>query len=170
MTATARFGLGPAPAELRLTQELLNTTATSKQPDLLVDLDHAREWLTEILPTAPGLAPADVPELREVRTSLQCLVRGEPAELVGAVDIRVDADGAVATPKAQGAGWLRSAIVAECLLARALGSWSRLKLCRNERCPVAFYDNSRNASRVWHDVSTCGNTANVRAFRSRLRD
>jgi len=71
VTATARHGLDPAPPELRLTQELLNT-ATRRQDDLL----------------------------------------------------------------------------AECLLARALGTWPRLKLRRNERCPVAFYDCSRNGSRV----------------------
>lgn len=165
MTATAGHGLDPAPPELRLTQELLNTAGTRRQEDLLADLDTARKWLSEIRPDGPRLDAADLTELRELRTTLQRLVRGEPAELVGSVDIRVDAEEAVAVPEAG----LRSAILAECLLARALGTWPRLKLCRNERCPVAFYDCSRNGSRVWHDVSTCGNAANVRAHRARNR-
>ena len=170
MTATARHGLAPAPPELRLTQELLNTAATGKQSpvqDLLSDLTTAQRWLDEILPDGPRLDAASLLELRDLRTSLQRLLRGQQAELVGSVMIKVDADRAVATPTEPGAAWLRSAIAAECLLARALGTWRRLKLCRNERCPVAFYDCSRNGSRVWHDVSTCGNVANVRAFRSR---
>jgi predicted RNA-binding Zn ribbon-like protein len=36
-------------------------------------------------------------------------------------------------------------------------------------CPCAFYDRSRNNSRVWHDVRTCGNVANLRASRARRR-
>jgi predicted RNA-binding Zn ribbon-like protein len=44
-----------------------------------------------------------------------------------------------------------------------------LKVCRNPRCRVAFYDRSRNNSGVWHDVRTCGNAANLRAHRERQR-
>ncbi|MFI9385853.1 CGNR zinc finger domain-containing protein [Kutzneria sp. NPDC052558] len=44
-----------------------------------------------------------------------------------------------------------------------------MKLCRNESCPAVFHDTSRNGSRIWHDVSTCGNAANVRAHRARNR-
>jgi hypothetical protein len=170
VSATARHGLAPAPPELRLTQELLNTAATSKQSpdeDLLGSLDQARSWLSGILPNGPRLDDADVLALQDLRASVQRLVKGQEATLVGSVELRIDAQDATATPTERGVGWLTAAIAAECLLARALGTWPRLKLCRNERCPVAFYDCSRNASRVWHDVSTCGNAANVRAFRSR---
>lgn len=168
MTATARHGLAPAPPELRLTQELLNTAATGRQPeDLLADLARAQAWLSQVVPNGPRLDAADVLALRDLRVSLQHLVKRQQATLVGAVEIRVDAEHAEAVPGEQGVGWLRAAVAAECLLARAKGTWPRLKLCRNERCPVAFYDCSRNASRIWHDVSTCGNAANVRAFRSR---
>ncbi|MGV9881539.1 CGNR zinc finger domain-containing protein [Streptomyces sp. NPDC003006] len=45
----------------------------------------------------------------------------------------------------------------------------RLKTCRNPLCRVAFYDRSRNNSGVWHDVKTCGNAANLRAYRARRR-
>jgi hypothetical protein len=345
VTATARFGLDPAPPELRLTQELLNTTGTRSGHDDLLDSAHlAREWFAAIHPDRLRLGMVDVLDLLELRAVLRRLVRGESAELVGSVTIRVDAEQAVvvpeigetnpshtATPDAEesdgsqvaardvgatssshaavsdaavtagprvavphagatggsrtavsdvavtggprvavphagatggshaavsdaagsgeshvvspvagmlggaqaavrdaaesggshivrpdalesggsrtltpealesggvhaavssgaarnewgmrwvreagrsngeGAAWLRSAILAECLLSRALGSWPRLKLCRNYGCPVAFYDRSRNGSRIWHDVSTCGNAANVRAHRDRNR-
>lgn len=166
MTATARYGLDPAPAELRLTQELLNTTATNRCPDwdLLSGMDTARAWFGGIA-GAPELSYEDLFDVRELRDSLRRLVRGEPATLVGTVEIRVDAESAVAVPA--GAAWLQSAIAAECLVARATGIWPRLKVCRNDGCPVAFYDYSRNGGRVWCDVSTCGNVANVRAHRAR---
>jgi hypothetical protein len=166
MTATARYGLTPAPAELRLTQELLNTTATNRYPDrdLLSSVDTARAWFGGI-PGAPELAIEDLFDLLELRDCLRRLVKGEAATLVGTVEIRVDAESAVAVPA--GAAWLQSAIATECLLARATGTWSRLKMCRNEGCPVVFYDTSRNGRRVWCDVTACGNVANARAYRAR---
>jgi CGNR zinc finger len=166
VTATARYGLEPAPAELRLTQELLNTTATNRCPDwdLLSSMDTARAWFGG-LAGAPELSYDGLFDLLELRDCLRRLVRGEPATLVGTVEIRVDAESVVAVPV--GAAWLRSAIAAECLVARAKGIWSRLKVCRSDGCPVAFYDYSRNGGRVWCDVSTCGNVANVRAHRAR---
>lgn len=167
MTATARYGLAAAPAELRLTQELLNTRATNKFPDwdLLAGMDTARAWFGGI-PGAPELTYEDLFDLLDLRESLRRLVKGEPATLVGTVEIRVDAGSAVAVPVA-GAAWLQGAIAAECLLARAMGTWPRLKVCRNAGCGIAFHDSSRNGGRVWCDVSTCGNVANVRAHRAR---
>ena len=166
MTATARYGLEPAPAELRLTQELLNTTATTRHPDwdLLSGVDTPRAWFGSI-PGAPELTLTDLFDLLELRDSLRCLVKGEPATLIGTVEIRVDAESAVAVPA--GAAWLQSAIAAECLVARATGAWARLKMCRGQGCPIVFYDSSRNGRRVWCDVATCGNVANARAHRSR---
>ena len=169
MTATARYGLAAAPAELRLTQELLNTTATNRHPDrdLLSSVDTARAWFSGI-PGAPELTIEDLFDLLELRDCLRRLVNGEPATLVGTVEIRIDAESAVAVPA--GAAWLQSAIAAECLLARATGTWSRLKMCRNEGCLIVFYDSSRNGRRVWCDVAVCGNVANARAHRARHAD
>ncbi|MFD8338947.1 CGNR zinc finger domain-containing protein [Streptomyces solisilvae] len=48
-------------------------------------------------------------------------------------------------------------------------TWQRLKLCRNDRCGIMFFDRSRNNSGIWHDVKVCGNTANLRAYRARQR-
>jgi hypothetical protein len=45
----------------------------------------------------------------------------------------------------------------------------RLKTCRETFCRAAFYDRSRNNSRVWHDVHTSGNAVNLRAYRARQR-
>ncbi|MFB9444749.1 CGNR zinc finger domain-containing protein [Dactylosporangium vinaceum] len=57
----------------------------------------------------------------------------------------------------------------EALLASHVGILGRLKVCTNPSCGAAFYDLSRNSTRVWHDMKTCGNTMNLRASRARRR-
>lgn len=37
----------------------------------------------------------------------------------------------------------------------------RLKLCRNPLCHTAFYDLSKNNSKVWHDLATCGSPQHI---------
>jgi CGNR zinc finger len=73
---------------------------------------------------------------------------------------------------AEGAGWQQVAgtLLSDVLLAQQHDLWPRLKPCRNPRCSVIFYDNSKNRSRVWHNTSTCGNLINLRAARTRRRE
>ena len=68
-------------------------------------------------------------------------------------------------------GWRAIASVAliEVMEAQRVDTWRRLKTCREPLCRAAFYDRSRNNSRVWHDVHTCGNAVNLRAHRARQR-
>jgi predicted RNA-binding Zn ribbon-like protein len=187
--ASARHGVREAPGGLALVQELLNTRATMHYgADLLLHADDAQRWLTEALATwsrvsglpAPTLliSSNDVRSLRRLRTTFENVVLAAGKErLDGALppaDVPVslvpDADGWVRmVPTGRGTRWLASALWAEALLAQQAGLWPRLKLCHNADCRAAFFDTSRNNSGVWHDVSTCGNTANLRAFRERKR-
>jgi predicted RNA-binding Zn ribbon-like protein len=189
--ASARHGVREAPAGLALVQELLNTRATMNYgQDLLSLPDDAQRWLTDALNTwsrvsglpAPVLllSSTDMRSLRRLRTTFEnVILAGGRHQLMpdGALppaDVPVslvpDADGWVRiVPTGRGIRWLASAMWAEALLAQQAGLWSRLKLCHNADCRAAFFDTSRNNSGVWHDVSTCGNTANLRAFRERKR-
>ena len=187
--ASARHGVREAPAGLALLQELLNTRAPMTYGhDLLLDVDDAQRWLTEALAMwsrASGLpAPtllissSDLRSLRRLRNTFEnVLLAGgthPPAGALPPADVPVslvpDADGWVRiVPTGRGTRWLASALWAEALLAQQAGLWPRLKLCNNADCRAAFFDTSRNNSGVWHDVSTCGNTANLRAFRERRR-
>jgi predicted RNA-binding Zn ribbon-like protein len=187
--ASARHGVREAPAGLALVQELINTRATmSYGADLLGDADDTQIWLTEALATwsrASGLpAPillistTDLRSLRRLRATFENVVLAgaspEPDGALPPADVPVslvpDADGWVRmVPTGRGTRWLASALWAEALLAQQAGLWPRLKLCHNADCRAAFFDTSRNNSGVWHDVSTCGNTANLRAFRERKR-
>jgi predicted RNA-binding Zn ribbon-like protein len=188
--ASSRHGVREAPAGLALVQELLNTRATmSYGPDLLALPDDAQRWLSDALTTwsrvaglpAPVLllSSTDMRSLRRLRTTFENVVLAgsrhpEPDGALPPADVPVslvpDADGWVRiVPTGRGTRWLASALWAETLLAQQAGLWARLKLCHNIDCRAAFFDTSRNNSGVWHDVSTCGNTANLRAFRERRR-
>jgi predicted RNA-binding Zn ribbon-like protein len=47
------------------------------------------------------------------------------------------------------------------------GTWPRLKVCLNDGCQWAFYDQSRARSGKWCSMGVCGNRAKQRAWRSR---
>ncbi|MFG3658701.1 CGNR zinc finger domain-containing protein [Streptomyces sp. NPDC047706] len=49
------------------------------------------------------------------------------------------------------------------------GTWSRIRVCADERCGHAFYDSTRSRTRRWHSYETCGNRRNVAAYRARQK-
>jgi predicted RNA-binding Zn ribbon-like protein len=60
-------------------------------------------------------------------------------------------------------------ILAAVATAVADRTWSRMKVCRRPDCRWAYYDESRNRSRAWCSMETCGNRAKARSFRERRR-
>jgi predicted RNA-binding Zn ribbon-like protein len=186
--ASGRFGTALAPAPLVLSQELANTIGMDHLPgieDLLGDVDTAQHWIDAVVPhwcASFGaddphvvLTAAELPRLRAVRDTLRSVVdeHAEPrsdAVLAGTAAVAVTRAAAHLEPVGAGASWLASAIAIEAVSAHAQDSFRRLKLCHGPRCRVAFYDRSKNNSRVWHDTATCGNQANARAHRARRRE
>jgi predicted RNA-binding Zn ribbon-like protein len=51
----------------------------------------------------------------------------------------------------------------------AAGDIARWRICANDDCRWVFEDTSRGGRRRWCDMSSCGNRAKVRRFRSRRR-
>lgn len=49
------------------------------------------------------------------------------------------------------------------------GSWHRLKMCQASTCDVVFYDRSKNGSKAWCSMRTCGNRNKTRSYRGRQR-
>jgi predicted RNA-binding Zn ribbon-like protein len=195
-TSSGRFGLPPAPAGLRLTQDLVNTALAAPgrhpQPDLLADIAAARQWLDGALGAwaaatvnpAPAidLDDADLAPLRDHRELLRAQLRATPGVSLAGIlhDPGASRDAAakvllIAGPDGRvryeplESGWraVRALTSAEALVAQASGAWSRLKACAYPQCGLCFYDTSPNRSRVWHDTRTCGNITNLRASRSR---
>lgn len=170
-------------------------TGPSRVADLLADEDQANRWLEAALAhwsaqtgqPAPELrlAVADLAPLRRLRESVRALASGDAGVAGGAsagraapsfapagvsVALRVEADGRVRYGTAA-TGWrgVATLVTAEILLAQHTASWQRFKTCPFPPCGVAFYDESRNNSRVWDDVRTCGNRVNLAASRERRR-
>jgi len=194
--ATGRYDIASAPGALGLVQDLLNTVPAGRPrtADLLADTGTAQEWLDSALAvwaaTTEQPAPRvrldeeDLVRLRDLRRALRDSVTpprdGKPAPngAAGALivesahaSLELDAAGSVhLAPRGGGAGFLIATLLLTLWQAQNSGDRQRLKLCRNPRCAVAFYDRSRNNSGVWHDVRTCGNAANLRAHRARQRD
>ncbi|MBY6414519.1 CGNR zinc finger domain-containing protein [Rhodococcus sp. BP-252] len=77
----------------------------------------------------------------------------------GTVEVHAFPDGSIAA--------LTGVVMMAVFAAQQSREWSRMKLCRNPRCAVAFWDRSRNTSAAWHDVRTCGNVENLRKSRAR---
>lgn len=185
--ATSRLGLAPAPRGLCVVQELVNTATLHPKPvrihDLLATTTAAQEWLDGALAQwaaatgqpAPGivLTERDLGPLRELREALRRRLVGSPEGRRGSWSgtLAVAVEGAASTyrPLGTGAAAVESLVATEYLLAQLLGVDARLRACPATPCGVAFYDGSKNASRVWHDVRTCGNRHNLQASRARRR-
>ncbi|GAA3811280.1 CGNR zinc finger domain-containing protein [Sphaerisporangium flaviroseum] len=71
----------------------------------------------------------------------------------------------LATGATRGLGLLAAAV----LEAHAAGDWPRLKVCAEDTCQWAFIDSSKNRSRSWCSMRTCGNRTKTRAYRARRR-
>ena len=192
--ATDRHGLSPAPAGLGFVQDFLNTRPTHPAPsakpepasDLLADLDSAQRWLdgalqnwsheTGMPQSGVLLTEADLDKLCSLRADLTSLVRStdQPHDATllpsASVLMRVGPDGtALLEPRGDGSRRVSAIVLIEMFTAQRLDTWRRLKVCRNDRCAVSFYDRSRNNSAVWHDSRQCGNAVYLRASRARKR-
>lgn len=181
-----------APGGLGFVQDLLNTASLGKprQPDLLDSVDVAQQWLDasfsvlgRIDPSAPPapheLDTGGLRSIRSLRDDLRTVLSagaGDDSSAAAAVPsiettaaVSVSAQGAQLRPRGDEAGLVCSYTLIQLAAASYAGTLRRLKVCANPRCRGAFYDRSKNSSRLWHDVSTCGNTQNVRAYRARLK-
>ncbi|MFC5951519.1 CGNR zinc finger domain-containing protein [Pseudonocardia lutea] len=184
--ASERYGLSPAPAGLALVQDLLNTVSAGRPPlpDLLSDLELARDWAVGVgrAWSGPGspveLSEGDLDQLRDLRTDLRTALAGQAGSAAAGPEVLrtltagliLHRDGRVAlTPRGEGWRQIATATLIEIAAAQQADLWRRLKVCRNERCPVSFYDRSKNNSGVWHDVRVCGNAINLRASRARRK-
>ncbi|MGW5498750.1 CGNR zinc finger domain-containing protein [Streptomyces olivaceoviridis] len=182
--STQRLGLAAAPNGLCLVQDLVNTAGMSVPalPDLLGEPASAQEWLDGSLrvwaeqtgqaPPRLSLAEHDLDRLRDLRDRLRGRLAGEvgdPARHPVTLSLSHQGGRVTYRPEGDGADGVASLVWTEVLLAVHTGTLARLKTCANPACGAAFYDRSRNGSRVWHDVKICGNLLNLRASRARRR-
>lgn len=70
-------------------------------------------------------------------------------------------------PRGAGVTAALARVVCDTTVARAHGTWDRLKLCPAEDCLWGFYDSSKNHSRRWCAMNVCGNRMKTREYRRR---
>ena len=171
----------PIPTEVELVRSFVNTVDFDEGTEELGVPEDLSRWLIKA-----GLVPkGTVASGRDLRVALQ-LREALRADLAANHDgnhgaaQRAALDAAcrelplhavsTAAGLAPAFTGLRSglaALVAASVTSRIKGSWTRLKICPSEDCRWAFYDTSRNRSKRWCSMETCGNRHKVRAFRDR---
>ncbi len=161
-----------------LVAEFLNTHDRESGSDGLATADGLSAWAGEHGVMAPGawVSPQDAAAARELREALRTALETEgrdTADLDAAASrlplvALPGEDGRLALVSARGgADDVRAAVIEAVLTAQADGSWPRLKVCRNPDCRWAFADRSKNRSRAWCEMATCGSRSKMRAYRAR---
>lgn len=124
--------------------------------------------------TCPSTPPReqDLRVLREIRSAMQDLVRGDVGRfrarrrrLMAAAMFRLDDHRLAPT----GAGWGGFAASLLPALLAIDAERARLRRCRNPLCGWLFVDRSGAQRRRWCDMSACGNRMKARRFRLRRR-
>jgi predicted RNA-binding Zn ribbon-like protein len=173
-----------APGRLELVREFVNTADLAEGEDALAGLDALRTWLRARALLGPDdrLAPGDLERALAVREALRDLLEhrsgGSPDEAAvralnavpaGALlRVAFDRHGAPRLePVAGGLDRALGELFAIIHGAAADGTWDRLKVCADDGCRWAFYDQSRNRSRSWCNMASCGNRAKARSYRRR---
>ncbi|MFF5288161.1 CGNR zinc finger domain-containing protein [Paractinoplanes globisporus] len=150
--------------------DLLNSRPYANLPDKLDDPGTAQVVLRPFGQEGPPPA-ARIEQVRAVRDALVALAGegGDWADLtarLSAATFGYDFDDGVRLRQVTGDPVL-GRIAQEVAALVTAGNWTRLRLCANDECREAFYDNTRSRTRRWHSYEYCGNKVNVAAHRAR---
>jgi predicted RNA-binding Zn ribbon-like protein len=174
------------PRELAPIEALVNTVELDSGEEQLTSPAALRDWLAGqgLLDASTVVGDADLAVAIELREALRAMLRvndGAPADpaavetvnrAAARLPLRVafDGDGDPGLrPGHEGVRGALAALLAGIAVARANGTWERLKACSAMDCQWAFYDRSKNRSGRWCSMRTCGNRTKTRAYRTRRR-
>ncbi|HEU4423925.1 MAG TPA: CGNR zinc finger domain-containing protein [Pilimelia sp.] len=179
----------PVPAPLRLVESFLNSVDVASGRDELGSVPSFHGWLAIHQREASTTLGEDERQLaEEFRDALRAELRRQPGAdrhdparrnaqvrldaLAFRIPLRarVTAEGPWLAPAADGVIGLLGEVLAAVVLASHDGTLRRLKICRAERCQAAYYDWSKNGSRCWCSMQTCGNRNKTKAYRGRRRE
>ena len=173
----------PAPRELELVRQFVNTFDVESDWEGFSSAADLSGWMAErgLLPAGRRLTERDVAAARAFREALRDVMAANAGHANGPEarrrldriaaryplrmrlngGARLDADGG------KGIAPAAARLLATIYQAMTLGTWERLKVCRNDECQWAFYDHSRNHSGAWCTMAICGNRIKGRTFRQR---
>lgn len=139
-------------------------------------------WLAAERVAESGLievSAEDVELARSTRDALNALIDDDSARNAAQLDaiaqqlplhVRFEAAGSHLEPAAAGIRGLTARVLGIAHDAMRDRNWPRLSHCNNETCQWAFLDESKNHSRRWCDMKSCGTKAKSRAYRARQRE
>lgn len=173
----------PAPGRLELLRTFLNTVDLESGEDDFASPGQLAAWLIErgLLPRGAALAPKDLAAAIAFRETLREVLEANAGhaaaaeatarlnEIAAGVPLRVQIGerSHLEPERSDGGDAAIGRFLAIVYEAVTLGTWQRLKVCRNDTCRWAFYDSSRNRSGAWCTMAVCGNRMKGRAFRRR---
>jgi predicted RNA-binding Zn ribbon-like protein len=126
----------------------------------LVDLRGLMRQIVEAVGRGEPPARPDLERLNRI------LARGRLTPALETVDSRFELR---LVPARRDWAAVRSQLASALAELLARGEADRLKVCADEGCRFAFYDESRNRARRWCSHTTCGNRHKVRRYRARRR-
>lgn len=172
-------------ADLDLLTELVNTADLLSGKDQLATPAGTKAWLLErgLLDGSTEVREGERARLVALREALRSLAQrhtgaaADPeaervfAEEAGRAPLRVRlvGDGADLVPNGSGFDAVIGSMVGAVYAAALDGSWRRFKACMNDECAWAYRDVSKNRSRRWCEMASCGNMMNARSYRARKR-
>jgi predicted RNA-binding Zn ribbon-like protein len=174
----------PAPGELELVREYVNTWDADDDVEKVPGPAELRDWLVghDLLDAGARVTAGDHRHAIAVREALRAMLLAnagldldpeaapvlDDAARRARLGVRFDEHGHVHTaPETGGVAGAMGRLLALVAAAQDEGTWSRLKACLADDCQWAFYDRSRNRSAVWCDMRVCGNRQKVRSYRER---
>jgi predicted RNA-binding Zn ribbon-like protein len=147
--------------DVTLVLDFLNTVDVEQGSDLLDDAVRWDAWLAE-----RGLVRGEA-DPREVRATLRAAA-GDPSARMSRVSAPVTMAVVDGLPTVVARDVVGAVLAAASRLA-VLNRWDRVKICPADDCRWAFYDRSRNHSRMWCSMQVCGNREKARTWRERAR-
>jgi len=175
-----------APGELRLVQDFVNTLDRSPAyVDAIGTAEDLRNWLLErrLLQPDDQVGDQDLERALGVREAIrrlgvannggpgpgpdglatlnrQALESGLRARFAEAGGVRLE-------PERPGVAGALGRLLAAVAAAMFDGSWWHVKACLRHDCEWLFFDASKNHSRTWCSMRTCGNRSKAETFRRR---
>lgn len=174
------------PHALALVKAFVNSNSNESRIDACAAPDRLHAWLAahDLLDGDVVVTEADCRRAVAVREAFRSLLLANNGvtidddtvqplnQLAAAVPWQAHitpAAQAQLTPTAAGIEGALTQILLQAAVAMIDGTWPRLKACRDDSCHWAFYDRTKNQSRVWCTMRYCGSRNKARAYQRRLR-
>jgi predicted RNA-binding Zn ribbon-like protein len=171
------------PRHVTLLRQFANTVDVSEGSDVFSDVQGLTGWLRDqgLIGRRISATKDDLRLARRLRDGLRerMTTHGDgPGTAVRPIDpaateipLRLSFDGDV--PRLVPVGPATQAALGQLLVAVADAvsddTWQRLKICRADDCQWAYFDASKNRSKTWCAMGSCGNREKTRNYRARRR-